>query len=52
MIKAFRNLANQKINGTFIWEPLNTWESVFDKNGNANSFIELYSEISKMYNVH
>ncbi len=46
------NLANQKINGTFIWEPLNTWESVFDKNGNANSFIELYSEISKMYNVH
>ncbi len=46
------NLTDQKINGTFIWEPLNTWESVFDKNGNTNSFIELYSEISKMYNVH
>jgi arabinogalactan endo-1,4-beta-galactosidase len=45
-------LAGQKIKGTFIWEPLNTWESVFDKNGNASSLIDLYDEISKMYNIH
>jgi len=45
-------LPDQKIKGTFIWEPLNTWESVFDKNGNTNSLIDLYDEISKMYNIH
>jgi arabinogalactan endo-1,4-beta-galactosidase len=46
------NLADQKIKGTFIWEPLNTWEFVFDKNGSTNSLIELYDEISKMYKIH
>ncbi|HXL58938.1 MAG TPA: glycosyl hydrolase 53 family protein, partial [Chitinophagaceae bacterium] len=45
------NLSDQKIKGTFIWEPLNTWESVFDKNGNTNSFINVYDEISKAYEI-
>ncbi|SRR5579871_3385932 len=35
--------------GTCIWEPLSTWESIFDKDGKANHFIRLYDEISKKY---
>jgi arabinogalactan endo-1,4-beta-galactosidase len=29
------NVPGKKIAGTFIWEPLNTWEFIFDKKGNA-----------------
>jgi beta-galactosidase len=43
------NLANNEGKGTFIWEPLNTWESVFDKEGNSNKQLELYDLISKQY---
>ena len=35
--------------GTFIWEPLSTWEMIFDKNGRTNEFINIYPEISKKY---
>ncbi|MBL7740869.1 MAG: glycosyl hydrolase 53 family protein [Chitinophagaceae bacterium] len=35
--------------GTCIWEPLSTWEKVFDNNGKSNDLIKLYDEISKMY---
>lgn len=35
--------------GTCIWEPLNTWEQFFDKDGKANKYLYLYDEISKMY---
>jgi len=38
--------------GSFIWEPLNTWEAVFDKNGKANKYLEVYPAIAKKYNVH
>ena len=38
--------------GTFIWEPLSTWESVFDKNGKANAFLDAYPPIAQKYNVH
>jgi hypothetical protein len=35
--------------GTFIWEPLSTWESIFDKNGKSNNFLYDYDQISKKY---
>ena len=33
--------------GTCIWEPLNTWEQIFDKSGKANSLLYLYDDLSK-----
>jgi len=33
--------------GTCIWEPLNTWEQIFDKDGKANAWLYLYDRISK-----
>jgi len=41
-----------KAAGTFIWEPLNTWEAVFDRNGKANTFLEVYPSIARKYNIH
>ena len=35
--------------GTFIWEPLNTWEQIFGKDGKANSYLYLYDEMSKEF---
>ncbi|HUB61821.1 MAG TPA: beta-galactosidase GalA [Puia sp.] len=35
--------------GTCIWEPLNTWERIFDKDGKANSYLYLYDRISKEF---
>ncbi|GHN01986.1 hypothetical protein WSM22_34750 [Cytophagales bacterium WSM2-2] len=35
--------------GTCIWEPLNTWESVFDREGKSNDFLKMYDQISKKY---
>lgn len=35
--------------GTFIWEPLNTWEYIFDKQGKANDLLKVYDELSKQY---
>ena len=34
---------------TFIWEPLSNWESIFDKNGKSNEFIDIYDELKKEY---
>jgi arabinogalactan endo-1,4-beta-galactosidase len=46
------SLKNKKIVGTFIWEPLNTWEKIFDANGNAiDSLINIYPEIKKRYEI-
>ena len=42
-------LPDQKGKGTCVWEPLNTWEAVFDKDGKANEFMKLYDEVSKQY---
>jgi hypothetical protein len=35
--------------GSCIWEPLNTGESIFDKNGNANDYLYMYDAISARY---
>ncbi|MBC6611490.1 glycosyl hydrolase 53 family protein [Hymenobacter sp. BT507] len=45
------NLPHKKGLGTFIWEPLNTWEQIFDKEGKANELLPVYDEISKKYKV-
>ena len=37
--------------GTFIWEPLNTWESIFDKEGKSKELINVYDGISKEYKI-
>jgi beta-galactosidase len=43
------NLHGNKGTGTFIWEPLSTWESVFDKSGKPNELLNIYGEISRKY---
>lgn len=35
--------------GSFIWEPLNTWEAVFDRSGKSNEYLEAYPEIAEKY---
>ncbi|HEX8505021.1 MAG TPA: glycosyl hydrolase 53 family protein [Hymenobacter sp.] len=45
------NLPGGKGKGSFIWEPLNTWDAVFDKQGVANEKLLIYDEISKKYRV-
>ncbi len=35
--------------GTCIWEPLNTWESIFDKEGKSNSFLMIYDSVSNRF---
>ncbi len=35
--------------GTMIWEPLNTWEKLFDENGNANELLKLYPVFHEKY---
>ncbi len=42
-------LPGGKGKGTCIWEPLNTWEAVFDRQGKSNEFLKLYDELSKKY---
>ena len=43
------DLPNQKGKGTFIWEPLNTWEQIFDKQGNSNEYLNLYDSFKKSF---
>ncbi len=43
------NLPDGKGTGTFIWEPLSTWESIFDKDGKSNDLITIYDEVSRKY---
>ncbi|WP_375435414.1 arabinogalactan endo-beta-1,4-galactanase [uncultured Hymenobacter sp.] len=45
------NLPGNKGKGTFIWEPLNTWEQIFDKQGSANDLLLIYDEVSKKYKL-
>jgi hypothetical protein len=35
--------------GTCIWEPLNTWEQIFDKQGNSNELLPIYDELGREY---
>ncbi len=44
-------LPNGLVKGTFIWEPLNTWEQIFDKQGNTNELINIYPQVAKKYDV-
>ncbi len=43
------NLPNDKGKGTAIWEPLNTWESIFSKDGKSNDLILIYDEMNKKF---
>ena len=43
------NVAGNRGKGSCIWEPLNTWERFFDKNGKANNHLLIYEEMSKRY---
>ncbi|GGF07565.1 glycoside hydrolase family 53 protein [Hymenobacter cavernae] len=45
------NIPNNKGLGTFIWEPLNTWEQIFDKQGKANDLLMVYDEVSKKFRI-
>ena len=42
-------LSRGKGKGTCIWEPLSTWEKIFDTDGKANDLMKMYDEISKKY---
>jgi beta-galactosidase len=42
-------VAGERGKGSFIWEPLNTWESIFDKDGKANELLLIYDELNKKY---
>lgn len=35
--------------GSFIWEPLNTWEQIFDREGKSNELLDIYPEIADKY---
>jgi beta-galactosidase len=42
-------LPNGKGKGTCIWEPLSTWEKVFDTDGKSNKFLLVYDELTKKF---
>lgn len=46
------NVPDGKSIGTFIWEPLNTWEQFFDKDGKTNELIDVYPEVAKKYHIN
>lgn len=43
------NIPNGRGKGTCIWEPLSTWEAIFDQQGKSNQLIDLYTVISETY---
>lgn len=43
------NLPGGHGKGTCIWEPLNTWESVFDRDGKSNPLLLKYDSLSKQF---
>jgi len=43
------NIPGDKGKGTCIWEPLSTWESIFDNEGKSKELINVYDEIRKEY---
>ncbi len=42
-------LPGGKGKGSFIWEPLSTWEQIFDQEGKSNEWMKLYDELSRQY---
>jgi beta-galactosidase len=43
------NLPNGRGKGTCIWEPLSTWERIFDRDGKSNALILIYDELHKKF---
>lgn len=43
------NLPDKRGNGTCIWEPLSTWERIFEKEGKSNELIKKYDIIAGKY---
>ena len=43
------NLPGGRGKGTCIWEPLNTWEKIFDGEGKSNDLILVYDEIARRF---
>jgi len=41
----------KKAIGSFIWEPLSTWEGIFDRDGKSNAYMNIYPGIAKEYGV-
>ncbi len=46
------NVPGGKGIGSFIWEPLSTWEAIFEKDGKANDLLYVYPEIAKKHGIH
>ena len=42
-------VANGRGKGTCIWEPLSTWEKIFDIDGKANAYLLMYDDLSKKF---
>jgi hypothetical protein len=42
-------LPDGKGKGTCIWEPLNTWEKVFDNDGKSNNLMLVYDELTRKF---
>ncbi|MEP6675783.1 MAG: beta-galactosidase GalA [Ferruginibacter sp.] len=45
------NIPDNKGKGACIWEPLSTWEMIFDRDGKSNHWMLDYDEISKEFAV-
>jgi arabinogalactan endo-1,4-beta-galactosidase len=44
------NVPDGKAVGSFIWEPISSWEGIFDRQGNANDYMNVvYPEIAGKY---
>jgi beta-galactosidase len=43
------NLPDDRGKGTFIWEPLNTWEAVFDRKGASTPYLQQFDVIRNAY---
>jgi len=43
------NVAGGRGKGSCIWEPLNTWERFFDREGKANNLLLIYDEMKRKY---
>jgi arabinogalactan endo-1,4-beta-galactosidase len=43
------NVPNGRGKGTFIWEPLSTWDAFFDRDGKSNAKLLIYDELSNKF---
>ena len=41
----------KKALGSFIWEPISSWEGIFDRDGKSNAYMNVYPGIAKQYDV-